>query len=278
MAYTQGQIHAYREAISDDPDTSFKMLALYASKDDDFYPDENWAALCDYLVEQAPTQSGLEKIVEHYAAAMEQGSSKLLRAIEADMRDNYILSGIAAHSIGIPKELPLTAWAAFNKNKYAGLPGEWALLRFLAWSGFDINAVDDGGATPLHYMASQDNPPFSTPRAIGWLIAHGADVHAVSDRGDTPLIYMSGASNWSRNLSESFALLVNAGADPFQQASDGESAESLLSSLNAKIPNSDRGHLLTAIGILRAEIERAELEAAVGAGGKAARRRPDLAL
>ncbi len=144
-------------------------------------------------------QSGLAQIVDRHSAAMEEGSSKFLLAIEADMRDSYILSGIALHSAGIPKEIPATAWGAFNKN--VGLPGEWALPRFLGWSGFDLDAADAnaGGLTALHYIASQNNPPFSTPKAVAWLIEHGAGVNAKSNRGDTPLIYMSGARNWQAN-------------------------------------------------------------------------------
>ena len=278
MAYTPEQIHAYRESINGDPHTSFKMLAHFASADPKFDADEDWDALCDYLVAQAPTQSRIAEIVDRYAAALQKSSSELLRVIEEDTRNNYFLSGIALHSAGIPKTVPVAAWAAFNKKEYVGLPGEWALLRFLGWSGFDLNASDTGGATPLHYLASQNNPPFSTPKAVSWLIGHGADVHAVSARGDTPLIYMSGARNWSRSLSESFAILVNSGADPFQKAADGESAESLLTALDAQIPNPDRRSLLDAIGALRADIERAELDAVAGEGHDAERRRPVLSI
>jgi len=278
MAYTREQIHEYRQSISDDSDASFKMMAYYASRDPRFDEEEDWESLCEYMAEAALSEPGVRAFLSRYNDAASQGSGALFSKIEGDMRDNYILAGVALHVANLGKALPAAAWAAFNKNQYAGLPGEWALLRFLGWSGFDLNAVDGGGATPLHYMASQNNAPYSSSKAVAWLIERGADVNARSSRGDTPLIYMSGARSWSRELSQSFAALVNAGANPFEQANDGESAESLLSMLDAQAPHPERRHLLNAIGELRAAIERAELDAAAMPGNGGGARRPPLAI
>lgn len=278
MAYTREQIHEYRQSISDDSDASFKMMAYYASRDPRFDEDEDWSSLCEYMADAALAEPGVKAFLNSYEAAARQGCEVLTSKIEADMRDNYILAGVALHVANLGKALPAAAWAAFNKKQYAGLPGEWALLRFLGWSGFDLNAVDAGGSTPLHYMASQNNAPYSSPKAVAWLIENGADVDAKNAQGDTPLIYMSGARSWSRELSLSFAALVNAGANPFEQANDGESSESLLSKLDAQGPHPERRHLLNEIGALRAAIERAELDAVAEPGKDVGSKRPMLAI
>jgi ankyrin repeat protein len=83
-----------------------------------------------------------------------------------------------------------------NVEKCAGLIAD----------GFDPNAFDDGGNTPLHYAAEKERL-----EVVALLISHGANVNSIdkSKIGDTPLSYI--AQTCSLKMAE---ILLDAGADP----------------------------------------------------------------
>lgn len=167
---------------------------------------------------------------------------------ESGLRDNYfdvaMASLVARDQI---EELPVIAWAAFNKNQYQGWKDEIAVVRTLIAGGFDPNLADSSGNTPLHYMAFWNHPPVTSSRGIRLLLENGADPNAQNKNGDTPLCYMAGSSVWNEALTRSAAYLLYKGADPHIPASDGATAIGLLKQAESASPNPDRAALIAAI-------------------------------
>ena len=181
--------------------------------------DEVWGMLCVAAIEQA-TKLGFDP----NTIDREQ--------VERDLHDNYFhaaLAGVAAARIHEPaKQLPLLAWAAFNKNAYQGYKDEIAVLRMLLWAGYDPNAQDERGMSALHYMASMKNHPYSHPRAVRLLLNAGANPNIRNVRGDSALCYLSGNQQWSGALTRTAAMLLGGGADPLLAANDGATPLGLL--------------------------------------------------
>jgi ankyrin repeat protein len=84
--------------------------------------------------------------------------------------------------------------------------GDLSEVARLVEDGFDINAFDDLGKTPLHWAAKAENL-----KMVVLLLDHRADVNARHEPsiGDTPLGEIAGTCSF-----EMARILVAAGADP----------------------------------------------------------------
>ena len=78
-----------------------------------------------------------------------------------------------------------------NKLLFSALEkGDLFLVQEAIKAGANVNAYQDGGQTPLHflsYFADEKNP---TRNIVRELLAHGANVNARDDDGDTPLHFV----------------------------------------------------------------------------------------
>jgi hypothetical protein len=167
---------------------------------------------------------------------------------ESGLRDNFFNIAVATIvARDEVKELPLLAWAAFNKNQYQGWKDEIAVVRALIAAGFDPNIPDSSGNTALHYMAYWDHPPHTSSRGVRMLLQNGANPNAQNRNGDTPLTYMAGSSAWYAEMSEAAAYILSSGADPYIPSGDGETAMSLLKQLQGREANEAREALIVAI-------------------------------
>ena len=86
------------------------------------------------------------------------------------------------------------------------------LLRLGSERGFDVNAKNNYGRTPLHYAAGWGNATI-----VATLLAAGADVSAKGNYGDTPLHY---AIRWGYTTIA--ATLLAAGADAYAKNNHGD--------------------------------------------------------
>lgn len=181
--------------------------------------DEMWGVFCTHATDQALKLGFDPNTIDR-------------ERVERDLYDNYFhaaVAGVAAARIHeTAKQLPLLAWAAFNKNSYKGYKDEIAILRMLLWAGYDPNTQDERGMTALHYMASMNNYPYSHPRAVRLLIEAGANPDIRNQRGDSALCYLAGNRQWSDALTSTAAMLLSLGADPLLAANDGATPLGLL--------------------------------------------------
>src|SRR5690606_19535695 len=94
-----------------------------------------------------------------------------------------------------------------NSNRYM-LNGWLPSVRYLVEElGFDVNARDDGGYTPLHFAAARgDN------ELILWLVEKGADVMAVARNGQTTVDMANGPQPRITPIPATMALLESLGA------------------------------------------------------------------
>ncbi len=92
---------------------------------------------------------------------------------------------------------PLHSAVAFSDPQVA-----YAMARLLVESGAQVNAIQQGGWTPLHEVAESNQL-----ETAGLLLANGADPHAGNDDGLTPL-----ALAQSKTLGQMVALLKQHGA------------------------------------------------------------------
>lgn len=205
--------------------------------------DEAWSVLSATAVERA-----LELGFDPGTTDLEQ--------IERDLYDNYFHAAVAgvvvAHQNEAVKQLPLLAWAAFNKHSYEGFKDEIALLRMLLWAGYDPNAQDEHGMTALHYMASMKVPPNAHRRAVRLLLQAGADPNIQNERGDSALCYLSGNSGWNAALHFTAIDLIQAGADPLLPANDGATALSLLQQEDPAERHPNKQQLIDALNKMHA--------------------------
>lgn len=245
MAYSEDQLQRFMDALSGEPASQLKMLLYRADLDLGFATDEQWASVCEFAVRKDEEQAGSAAFAERYERVFKSGGHEALAsALIADMKDNFIFAAMLGHRGCIDKDTPLIPAAAFNKHAYQGLLGEFALVRFLEWSGFDVSAADGNGMTALHYFASVKYPPGTIPRAVNWLIDHGADVHAENRNGDTALTYLCAVEGWSEYHTQSFTALAVGGSDLFHKSADGGTPLSLLKQLNEVQFHSERQKII----------------------------------
>lgn len=256
MAHTEQELQDFMDSISDDPDTRFKMLLYVGDLDEAFESDEDWGELCEFAMKIEEERNESMPFMLRYKEAMEKGGFDAMRdAIHSDMHDNYIFAAMGLHQYGIAKNMRFIPAAAYNKHCFVGFHGEFALVRFLHWSGFNINAVEeDTGMSALHYFASIKYPPNGHMRAVEWLLEHGADPNVQNARGDTPLTYMSGNIQWSDELTSCFGSIVKAGGNPFMQSEDGSTPLSLLKQNNEAAPHESRAVLISTLEAIYAEL------------------------
>jgi ankyrin repeat protein len=97
-------------------------------------------------------------------------------------------------------------WYEKEQLHFAAQDGDLSLIKRLLAEGFDINAFDGLGMTPLHWAAKREHL-----EAAAFLIEAGADVNARDEAriGDTALGEVAGNCSY-----EMARLLVDAGADP----------------------------------------------------------------
>lgn len=269
MANAQEKIDQLLSTMSGGSEADrLKMLLHYGDLSEEFADDDDWAALCDFAVEADEELGTSTQYLARYGTLVkEQKFQEALDAMVYDLRDNKIFAAMAIHQAGLPKQMPLVSAAAYNKQNYQSLKDEFAVTRFLVWSGFDINVPDPStGMTALHMFASTNVMPGSHPRAVRWLIEHGADVDAVNENGDTPLAFLCGKQGWSEAQDQCFELLMEAGANPFVRSKDGQSPMGLLAQMNAQ----ERSELRTArqgqIWELSKRLEQERISEEGGAG------------
>jgi ankyrin repeat protein len=97
----------------------------------------------------------------------------------------------------------------FAGNAHRHAPDSWlASVKYLVEElGFDVNARDNDGYTPLHHAAARgDN------ETILYLVSKGADVKAISRRGQTTADMANGPVSRISPYPETIALLVKLGA------------------------------------------------------------------
>lgn len=249
MAHTEQQLQDFMNQISDDPDASFKMLLYYGDLDEDFASDEDWGELCEFAMKIEEERNESMPFMLRYKRAMDDGGfDGMLSAINSDMHDNHIFAAVGLHRFGVAKNMRFIPAAAYNKHCFLGVRGEFAVVRFLHWSGFDINAVEeDSGMSALHYFASLQYPPYAHARAVNWLLEHDASPNVRNAQGDTPLLYLSGNNEWSEQLTQCAILLLKAGANPLLKSEDGSTPLTLMKANNASNPHESRTELIAAI-------------------------------
>jgi ankyrin repeat protein len=94
-------------------------------------------------------------------------------------------------------------------NAHRFMPNGWILcVKYLVEElGFDINARDDQGFTPLHFAAARgDN------EMIVWMVEHGADPTAVSRTGYTTADMANGPQPRITPMPATVALLESLGS------------------------------------------------------------------
>lgn len=198
--------------------------------------DSAWA----YFFAQAIPQLEAHESIDHSQYTPEQ--------MKAGLMDNYIRFAVnAALYPDNYAELPLIAWAGYNKYAYQGWKDEISVVRLLLTARFDPNIPDEEGYYPLHYMAYWRNSPYSHPRGVRLLLAAGADIDPRNPQGDTPLCLLSGSNVWNAYTHTSAIYLLEAGADPNAQSGDGATPLSLMKQAQDNSPNDKRAELIAAI-------------------------------
>lgn len=264
MAHTEQQLQDFMDKISDDPDASFKMLLYYGDLDEAFASDEDWGSLCEFAMKIEEERNESMPFMLRYKQAMDEGGfDGMLNAINSDMHDNYIFAAMGLHRFGIAKNMRFVPAAAYNKHCFPGVKGEFALVRFLHWSGFDINAVEaDTGMSALHYFASLKYQPGTHNRAVEWLLDHGADPNAQNSQGDSPFAYLCGQVDWGKAHTVSALALIKAGANPLLESGDGSTPLSLMKLNNEAEPREGRTALIAMLEDIYAELRAAMEEQA----------------
>lgn len=260
MAHTEQQLQDFMESISDDPETGFKMLLHVGDLSEAFASDEDWGALCEFAMKIEEERDESIPFMTRYKQAMDRGGfDGMTDAIHSDLHDNHIFAAMGLHRFGIAKNMRFIPAAAYNKHSFDGLEGEFALVRFLHWSGFNINAVDaETGMSALHYFASLQYPPYAHTRAVKWLLEHGANPNVQNAQGDTPLTYLSGNNKWSEKLTVCMVALMEAGANPLLESEDGSTPLSLLKEGEASNPHEARTLVIDLLDAIVAAIEDRE--------------------
>ena len=97
-------------------------------------------------------------------------------------------------------------WYRKEQLHFAAGDGDLPNVKKLIAEGYDVNALDDIGMTPLHYAVKREHI-----EVVACLIAAGANVnvHDEATIGNTPL-----ADNAGRCSLKMAQFLIDAGADP----------------------------------------------------------------
>ena len=229
-----------------DSESAFKMALFQADLKIEFLEASAWAVACEAAAAQDDAHEVSEGFQRRYMAAYETGKGPgLIKELCTDMMDNYIVGAFAARKMGVPRDLPLVAWAARNKKDFPGWHGEIATIRTLLWAGFDPSTPDPSTTlTPLHCMVSLGWGEGVHSRAVQMLLLAGADPQARNRNGDTPLMTLCGNVAWNDSCRNAFEWLVEYGADPRDKSADGETAVSLLKQCQAQSPDVGRALLI----------------------------------
>lgn len=198
--------------------------------------DESWNEVCSVIT------PALADALQEHAQMIASDPKQLMMG----MVDNYFHVAVAAHLSDIDKSTPALAWAAFNKHMYAGFRDELAVIRYLIWSGFDVDA-SDGAGSALNYLVATKHGTGTMPRGVSLLLNSGADPNARRANGDTPLIGVSAFNVWSEDKGAVFRMLLEAGADPTLAADDGSTPMQFLVQFNQQNPHPDRTELIKAL-------------------------------
>ena len=100
-------------------------------------------------------------------------------------------------------------WLLHTASRRTGNP---TIVRLLLQEGWDPNAPDDGGRSPLHYGARNTNP-----MVVSHLLDADADLKARDNDGYTALHWAAAQSGNGRVIK----VLLDRGADPFAESNDG---------------------------------------------------------
>ena len=100
-------------------------------------------------------------------------------------------------------------WLLHRASRLTGNP---TIVRLLLQEGWDPNAPDDDGLTPLHEGARNSNPT-----VVSHLLDAGAKLNARDNEGYTPLHWAAAQSGNGRVVK----VLLDRGADPFAESNDG---------------------------------------------------------
>ena len=239
-----------------------KIGLMQIDLDEQNRSEQRWAAACDFMLKEGSDGGAFDEFEQRYLQIRESGVSEdLVKALRADMLDNYVLAAFAAKNLAIPTSLPLIAWGAANRSEFEGWRGEISIIRALLWAGYDPSVPDERGATGLHYMVNLKYGSGCNPRALGYLLRAGCDPNVARNNGDTALITLCGHTRWTSQHNECMQLLSDAGGDIFAVAKDGETPLSLLKRCDAASPNPDRQQI---IGTLEALAEKVVLSEAAG--------------
>lgn len=259
MAHTEQQLQDFMDQISDDPDANFNMLLYCGDLDEAFASDEDWGSLCEFAMKIEEERNESMPFMLRYKQAMDEGGfDGMTTAIHSDLHDNYIVAAMGLHRFGVAKNMRFIPAAAYNKHCFVGVKGEFALVRFLHWSGFDINAVEaDTGMSALHYFASLKYQPGTHNRAVEWLLDHGADPNVQNSQGDSPFAYLCGQVDWGKAHTVSALALIKAGANPLLESGDGSTPLSLMKLNNEAEPREGRTALIAMLEDIYAELRAA---------------------
>ena len=97
-------------------------------------------------------------------------------------------------------------------HKASRLTGNPTIVRLLLQEGWNPNAPDDGGLSPLHWGAENSNP-----MVVSHLLDAGADLNARDNDGYTALHWAAAQSGNGRVIK----VLLDRGANPLAESNDG---------------------------------------------------------
>lgn len=100
-------------------------------------------------------------------------------------------------------------WLLHTTSRVTGNP---TIVRLLLQEGWDPNAPDDGGRSPLHHGARNTNP-----MVVSHLLDAGADISARDNDGYTALHWAAAQSGNGRVIK----VLLERGAEPLAESNDG---------------------------------------------------------
>jgi hypothetical protein len=264
MTIATEKLRQFLDSLGGRPEDNLKMLLYYGDLGGEFTDDEDWGALCEFALAVDEELGMSSPFSSRYLEMIgREEFQDAIDAMEYDLKDNKVFAAMAIHKMGVPKDMPMVAAAAFNKHAYQGLKDEFAIIRFLHWSGFDIDAANSStGMTPLHLLSFTKVQPGTHLRAVKWLLEHEADVDAVNAKGDTAMAYLCGSQQWGPPQNRAFMALLKAGSHPFAKAEDGSTPYGLLVKANEADFSAERAATIQALaGVMKEVMERVDDQA-----------------